>query len=396
MVTETLITRRETTGTSPAGRRRSEPDSALDPVVFGWGAAQLPFAYSQDDLAAWMSRGKDVRTTRRIRAAFTGASIDRRSSCLPDFACLPQDAVLFRGANPTTAERMRVFSKVSVEPACDAARRALTSGGVLPAEVTHLLLATCTGFAAPGLDQDLMLELGLAPSVRRVLLGFQGCSAGVVALRTASEIARGDSRAIILVVSVELCSLHFQPDLCPSDLRGHALFADGAGAAVVGTRSIREGTHGKSPPEEAVPWIQLHEGRSLLLNDTRELMSWDIEDFGFRMRISRDVPASIERALPAFLEMDRGVPEWWVVHPGGPAILDRIQLGLGLSPDRLEDSRSVLRKHGNMSSATVFYIFDRLTKRADRAGSGSGEVSGIALAFGPGLCAEALQFSWKP
>jgi predicted naringenin-chalcone synthase len=262
-----------------------------------------------------------------------------------------------------------------------AARLALDTAGVAPAHVSHLLFVTCTGFAAPGPDQDLVERLGLPLSVRRVQIGFQGCSAGVVALRTAAEIIRGNPEAVVLVVSVELSSLHFQSELADESLRGHALFADGAGAALL-ARQASMGVIDRG----AFASVQLGDARSLLMPAARDEMTWRVEDTGFRMRLTNRIPGELSRALPSIVE-GFGARSFrhWAVHPGGPAILETVARSLSIPDGVLAPSREVLREFGNMSSATIFFVMESIAK-------GAVPGAGLALAFGPGLTADALAF----
>jgi alpha-pyrone synthase len=304
--------------------------------------------------------------------------VTRRHSVLPDFAPGAEPR-LFRGNVPTTAERLAVFEECAPQLAERAARIALDASGVAPDSFTHFIFVTCTGLVAPGPDQELVERLGLPLTIRRVQIGFQGCSAGLVALRTAAEIVRGDPAARVLVVSVELSSLHFQADLAEEDLRGHALFADGSGAAVVGVPTARR--TGRS--------ISLGVGRSLLIPEAKGDMTWNIGGSGFRMQLTSRVPAALSEALPGFVEAfhdgDLSEVEHWAVHPGGPVILDGIGRTLGLPPDSLDTSRSVLRECGNMSSATIFFVLREIAATGVPG-------TGIAFAFGPGLTAEGLAF----
>lgn len=300
---------------------------------------------------------------------------------LPDFGGL--EPRLFRGAVPSTAERMAAFGREAPGLAAAAAGSALESAGVDPASVTHLLFVTCTGFVAPGPDRDLVLRLGLPPTIRRVQIGYQGCSAGIVALRTAAEIVRGDAETCVLVVAVELASLHFQTAIGEAELRGHALFADGAGAAVVaGARAAEAARH-----ERLATRVQLEAGASELVADSAGDMTWDVGDTGFLMRLSARVPDALSSALPSFVrDLAGGATDirHWAIHPGGPVILDRLARSLDLAPAQLAASHDVLRTCGNMSSATIFFVFERC--------SGEGPGSGLALAFGPGLTIEGLRF----
>jgi predicted naringenin-chalcone synthase len=228
---------------------------------------------------------------------------------------------------------------------------------------------------APGLDQVVARRLGLAASVERVVVGFMGCYAGVTALRTAAHIVRSDPAARVLVVAVELCTLHLQPTDRLDSLLAMAQFADGCAAALV----TGEG-----------PGLALGEGLSLTLEDSQDLITWTIGDTGFAMELSGEVPARLAEAL-ADDDVARVVTggeaiEAWAVHPGGRSILDAVERGLALPPEKLAASRAVLHEFGNMSSATVIFVLQRLMTECPQ--------SGIALAFGPGLAMEGLRFGW--
>lgn len=376
-----------------AAERKSYAPLGGMPRVLGWGTALPPYRYAQEEIAAWLASSLDARRARRLKAAFRGSGIQSRCGCLPDFSQECREPRVFRGPSPSTGARLAAYREHAPDLACEAARRALEAARIPASRVTHLFVSTCTGFVAPGPDQDIVERLGLLPSVRRVLFGFQGCSAGVAALRTAAEIARGDPAAILLVVAVELSSLHFQPSVPDEDLRGHTLFADGAGAAVVAGAAIPS-TNGASP-DGAHREVILERGCSRLVLNTRDHMTWTVGDHGFLMRLSADVPETLGNLLPDFLHELRGFHdapdlreesnELWAVHPGGPAILDRIESSLALAAADLDSARTVLRRNGNMSSATIFFVFEELL-RTERRGAGN------ALAFGPGLTIEGLRF----
>jgi predicted naringenin-chalcone synthase len=245
-------------------------------------------------------------------------------------------------------------------------------------EVTHMVVASCTGFTAPGLDQVLARRLGLAPTVERVVIGFMGCYAGVTALRTAGHIVRSDPTARVLVVAIELCSLHLQPTDRLDRLMAMAQFADGCAAALV----TAEGAG-----------LVLGEGLSLTLEDSHDLITWTIGDTGFAMELSGEVPGRLAEALGQDAVADAvtsGQPieaiEAWAVHPGGKSIVDAVERGLGLPAGKVAASRAVLQEYGNMSSASVLFVLERLM--AERP------ASGVALAFGPGLAMEGLRFGW--
>jgi predicted naringenin-chalcone synthase len=274
---------------------------------------------------------------------------------------------------PSTRERMAVYAREAPELALAAIGKLGELG-----EITHLVVASCTGFTAPGLDQVIARRLGLSPSLERVVIGFMGCYAGVTALRTAAHLVRSDPQARVLVVAVELCSLHLQPTDRLESLLAMAQFADGAGAALV-TGSGRGLVLG--PP------------LSQTLDDSHDLITWTIGDTGFAMELSGEVPGRLADALarPDVAQAITGgepasAVEAWAVHPGGKSIVDAVERGLALPPDKLAASREVLQACGNMSSATVLFVLEKLMPQRP--------ATGVALAFGPGLSMEGLRFAW--
>ncbi len=282
------------------------------------------------------------------------------------------------GQTPGTAERMRAHQPAARALGATAARRALERAGPgAVADVGDLIAVSCTGYAGPGLDVHLAADLGLEAGVRRLAIGHMGCYAALPGLRTAAALA-GASGGRALVTCVELCSLHLQPARSREEAVCQSLFGDGAGAALVG-------------PGGTGPRIVA--ARSRTVPGTEQRMGWSIDGNGFRMSLSPRVPAIIERALAPLLAglLDPHgltVPEigHWVVHPGGPEILDRVGRRLGLADACLARSRETLADGGNRSSATVLFILESLLD--------SGEVSPgewiVMLAFGTGLTLEAL------
>jgi predicted naringenin-chalcone synthase len=292
-----------------------------------------------------------------------------------------------RGNFPGTAERMALYETEALTLALHAvhALAAPDDLAALLARVTHLVVASCTGFVAPGLDVALIDALGLNDDVQRTLVGFMGCSAALPALRVAQQAVCADSDALVLVVNVELCSLHLHESSNVEELLSFLLFGDGASAALVGAQ-----------PAGA----ELLDFRSKLLPDSRGLITWDVGNRGFEMRLSGLVPGRIAEALLA--EVLRGDASGllrgqraadyalWAVHAGGRSVLDAVERGLALPPAALADSRAVLRAVGNVSSATVMFVLRRMLASAPPG------ALGMALAFGPGLTAESMRFRIAP
>jgi predicted naringenin-chalcone synthase len=262
--------------------------------------------------------------------------------------------------------------------ATGAACAALRAAGLRAEEVTHVVTVSCTGFAAPGIDTRLIEALRLPPTTQRTHVGFMGCHGAINGLRVADSLVRADPEAVVLVCTVELSSLHFSYGWSPEMMVANALFADGA-AAVVG-RARRDGADGWTVASFA----------TLLIPGTSEDMSWRIGDHGFRMTLSARVPDLVRDAVGGWLEgwlgeSGLGIADIasWAVHPGGPRILGAVEAAAGLGRERTRVSRAVLADYGNMSSATVLFILERL--RSENAPRPC-----VALALGPGLVAEAV------
>ena len=280
-----------------------------------------------------------------------------------------------RGAFPSTGERMRRYQAEAPALAQRAVEK-LALGDDLK-RATHLIVTSCTGFSAPGLDLQLMQACGLDPSIERTLVGFMGCYAAVSALKLARHIVRSEPQARVLVVSLELCTLHLQEVDDLEQVLTFLVFGDGCAAALVTAEP-----HG----------LRLDRFKAVVAPQTGQHITWDIGDLGFDMFLSGQVPGAIGTALRTSRQevLDGADPahiDLWAVHPGGRSVLDAVEQALDLGPEALQASREVLRLYGNMSSPTVLFVLEALMRHAE-AGQ-----RGCAMAFGPGLTAETLLFS---
>ncbi len=276
---------------------------------------------------------------------------------------------------PPTSRRMALYHRFAPALALRAIEKLRAKSPI--DGVTHLVVASCTGFVAPGVDQIIADALGLA-DVERTLIGFMGCYAAVAALRTARHIVRSEPAARVLVVTVELSSLHLQVERQVERLLMMLQFGDGAAAALV--------TAGRSGIGIDTPF-------TLQLPDSTELIRWHIGDTGFLMQLSGEVPGRIQAALredPVRRQLcgsdGPAAIEHWAVHAGGRSILDAVEHGLDLDDQALAASRGILARYGNMSSATLMFILADLLDQGRRG-------CGVALAFGPGLAAEGFRFT---
>jgi predicted naringenin-chalcone synthase len=309
----------------------------------------------------------------------TKGQIEHRFSVLPPGENPEQGSadgtgVFSRERFPTTGERMRLFEEHA--PALAEATVAKLALGAETRSVSHVIVTSCTGLYAPGLDLDLVERCGLDPSVERTMVGFMGCYAAINALKLARHIVRSEPLSRVLVVNLELCSLHFQQADDLEQLLSFMVFGDGCAASLVSAEPTG---------------LALDRFHAVLVPNTRPLITWKIRDAGFDMHLSGKVPGAIARGVESVggTILDGAAPaaiDHWAVHPGGRSILDAVEHGFGLGPDALAASRDVLARFGNMSSATVMFVLQSLLATAKR-----GE-RGCALSFGPGLTAETMLF----
>jgi alpha-pyrone synthase len=275
------------------------------------------------------------------------------------------------GNFPDTARRMQLFEQsapVLMRKAVD--RLALNEKE--RSSITHVLVTCCTGLYAPGLDFEIVDHVGLSAGVERTMVGFMGCYAAINALKLARHIVRSDPKAAVLMVNLELCTLHLQETQELEQVLSFLIFADGAAASLI------------SACEQG---FALDSFKAVTVPETRGLITWKIRGMGFDMLLSGRVPAELVRALhEGELIAERDGIDLWAVHPGGRSILDAVEKGLELPVGALAASREVLSCYGNMSSATVMFVLQRMMQQA-RPGQ-----RGCALSFGPGLTAETMRF----
>jgi alpha-pyrone synthase len=308
------------------------------------------------------------------------SAIEHRFSILQpvasaDGAWSDAEQLYIRGSFPGTAQRMGVFERFAPQ----LARCALKKLAITEAErqsITHVIVTSCTGLYAPGLDFDVVDALELKQPVERTMIGFMGCYAAINALKSARHVVRSEPDACVLILNLELCTLHMQetPDL--EQVLSFLLFADGCAACLVSGHA---------------QGLAMDSFLALRLPETAPLITWRIGKSGFDMHLSGQVPAEIRHSLAEVgREIMRGNDpasiDLWAVHPGGRTILDAVEKGLELQPESLSDSRAILAQFGNMSSATVMFVLQRIMRRAQPG------LQGCAMSFGPGVTAETMLF----
>ncbi|WVZ62842.1 hypothetical protein U9M48_012540 [Paspalum notatum var. saurae] len=307
---------------------------------------------------------------------------------------------------PTMKQRLDISNAAVTQMATEASLSCVRSWGGDLSSITHLVYVSSSEARFPGGDLHLARALGLSPDVRRVMLAFTGCSGGVAGLRVAKGLAEScGPGARVLLATSETTIVGFRPPSPdrPYDLVGVALFGDGAGAAVIGTDP--------SPPER--PLFELHAALQRFLPDTERTIEGRLTEEGIKFQLGRELPHIIEahvedfcKKLIAELDVDgAGGAElsyddlFWAVHPGGPAILTKMESRLGLAADKLRASRCALRDFGNASSNTIVYVLENMVEDTRRrkllaaaaADDGGEECEwGLILAFGPGITFEGI------
>lgn len=351
-------------------------------------ARALPKHYaSQAELTAALARlyATQPHNLRRLEALHGAMAIDGRYTALAldDYPALRD----FGAANDA-------FIEVGTELAVQATSEALTRAGIEAKEVKHIFFVSVTGLATPSLDARLVNRLGLPADVKRTPIFGLGCVAGAAGTARLADSLRAHPDEAGLLVSVELCSLTLQRrDLSVANLVASGLFGDAAAAVVMlGAR------HPRVQSAKAAGWPAVRATRAVLYPDTEALMGWRIGGDGFRIVLSATVPQVVEKfiardvdALLAANGLVRADVGTWVLHPGGPKVIDASQRALGLSEADVASSRGNLARYGNISSAAVLLMLHDRCLEATPPAPGTW---GVMLALGPGFCAELVLLQW--
>lgn len=352
-------------------------------------ATSVPeFKFKQDELRERMKNVVEgtERDRRIIHQIYSRSGIQTRHSVVNDFQETGSHTLFFngQGASPGTQSRNDIYIREGRKLFVDVAKKLVSDTSNITDEITHLITVSCTGFYAPGPDFDIIRALNLKSGIERYHLGFMGCYASIPALKLADQICRADEDATVMIVSVELCTLHFQANPKLDDLLSASVFADGGAGAIISS---------KTP---ASTGYRIDGFASALMDKGEDDMAWSIGDKGFNMTLSSYIPELLGEGLEDFLKpvfKDYDISLWdidvWGVHPGGRAILDKVQNVLNLPKETLKASRAVLSNFGNMSSATILFVLKELLKND----SVSADSKALALAFGPGLTLESALLS---
>lgn len=354
------------------------------------GTATPDHCFPQSKIAEFMAEALQLQgdERRRLLALHRSTQIRHRHTVLADYGTSNGNFAFFPNTPdlepfPSVSRRMQAYRQYAAPLAIRAVEQCLEKYPTFVlAEITHLITVSCTGMYAPGLDIDLIEKLRLPTSTQRTAINFMGCYGAFNALKLADTICRAEPEAKVLVVCVELCSLHFQKNKAEDHLLSNALFADGAAAVII------------EPQARSGIALQMTSFYCDLVLDGKQEMAWHIADFGFEMTLSAYVPDMIEKGIQQLinrllkhtgLELE-GIAHF-CIHPGGRRILEVIEQKLGLSTHDNRYAYEVLHQYGNMSSPTVLFVLAALWK--DLAQSHD-QQNILSCAFGPGLTLESM------
>ncbi len=363
----------------------------MNSCISAIGTANPQYRTSQNDIYQFMVEAFDLdkNNASRLKLIYDNSGIEHRFSVLPDFGKESNEKLLFDNSSdekpvPGTGERMDQYQKEAAGVAAAAAINCLKNFKEdISSKITHLITVSCTGMYAPGIDINLVEILGLDHSVERTCINFMGCYGALNALKTADYICRAQNDAKVLIVCIELCTLHFQKESTLDNWVANSLFSDGAAAALVENCEHRTGTGN---------FLTLDTFYSEFIPAAKNEMGWYIGDKGFEMKLTSKVSKLILKYLPAVAKkiiekagIDASDVDSYAIHPGGRKILEAAETALGFSRESNKYSYQVLRDYGNMSSASILFVLEKILME-----NSAGPKNILGCAFGPGLTVESM------
>jgi predicted naringenin-chalcone synthase len=361
----------------------------MQSVITALGIANPPYQRPQTEIAELLAQGFHLtpEQAKLVKRIYQSSGIETRYSVLRDYLAKPGEFEFFPNTPelpfPSTAQRMALYKAHALGLALAAIANALIQRPeIAPDQITHLITVSCTGMYAPGIDIEIVQELGLNTSVKRSAVNFMGCYGAFNGMKLANSICMADAQAVVLVVCVELCSLHVQKEFNMNNIVSNALFADGAAAVLI------------QPPQSAVSGLQFQAFHCDLIPQTSSEMAWCIADSGFDMVLTAYVPEAIRLGIAEFMQRLLAVNRQsmqevslYAIHPGGLKILSACEEALGITPEDNRFAYQVLRQYGNMSSPTVLFVLKALQASLTKGDMGK---SIFSCAFGPGLTLESM------
>ncbi len=360
-------------------------------VILDISTAVPDFPIAKEDLVQFYTRSLAASgmpaITKKLGILMEKTKIIDRYSCIPDFKGKEQQLFTDENYIQPVERRMEVYKKMVLPLATKAIDALLLKNNIQTTDITHLITVSCTGLFAPGLEFLVADHFNLHHT-EKIALNFLGCYAAIKALKHAHFIAQANPEACVLIVCVELCSLHFFPSIIDEDIVANLLFADGAAAVFVC------GDESNLIKNKQV--LRIETIGSACIPHSGDLMTWDISSVAFRMYLNKHlvktIKENIEPVVNGFLMDRRSETDYWAIHPGGVRIVEAVKDSLQLNDDNVEDSMYVLKHFGNMSSPTILFILNRILRKI-RIAEHSTSKRIFGCAFGPGLTVEMIQLT---
>jgi alkylresorcinol/alkylpyrone synthase len=322
-----------------------------------------------------------MRRDGKLRRFFESVQVEERSFIIP------VERIMALGG---FKERNAIYIEGALELAEEVLRKALVDAGIEAGDVGMLATTSVTGIAVPALDARLMNRIDFSPNMVRLPLFGLGCLGGAAGVARVAEWLRGHPDKCAILLSVETCSLAFQREADLGNLVSIGLFGDGAAAVV-----LAGAQHPLATQRRAGARARVLGSLSTFFSNTERVMGWDVGDNGFTPVLSADVPNIVREKAPQAVDallsrfkLNRQNVRRWVMHPGGPKVIDAMQESLGITPEALTPTRRHLARVGNLSSASVLFILDGHRRSFTESGDRDGY--GVMMALGPAFCSEVV------
>ena len=353
------------------------------------GTATPQIKASQQQAALILTNVLNIeeREERRLAALFRATGIESRYSVVGDYLKEREEYDFFpnevSGDFPTVGKRMKLFEQAALPLAVNAITACFDSQDEVSInEITHLIVVSCTGMYAPGLDIEIIQHYNLRPDIKRTAINFMGCYAALNALKVADAFCKSDPDARILIVCLELCTLHFQKNTNKDQLLSCAIFSDGAAAALV------------QPKPSKKVCLSIEAAYCTMALHGKNEMAWRIADEGFTMVLTSYVSVLIKEGIKELTDkllqkINLSEISYFAIHPGGKKILEVIEEELGLTKEDNCHAYEVLRNYGNMSSPTILFVLNSIFKSLNALDK---DKKILSFAFGPGLTLESMLF----
>lgn len=353
------------------------------------GVANPAYKRSQLETAELIITGFNLNTVekRLLKSIYKTTGIEQRYSVLSDycksagqFEFFPNDP---EAPFPSTSARMKIYKENALQLALAAIKNCLSQIEYFNhKDITHVITVSCTGMYAPGIDIEIVKELNLKPTTKRTAINFMGCYGAFNAIKVADAICKAEPEATVLVVSVEICSIHFQKTMNIANMLSNAIFADGSGAVIVQAKTKQK------------KYLTLEAFHCDLIPHASDQMTWHISDNGFDIELSTYVPEVIKSGIAEFTDnllkifgLTLADVDYYAIHPGGIKILQVCEEKLNISKEQNKFAYHVLRHYGNMSSATILFLLKAIL---DDMNENDHQKTIFSCAFGPGLTLESM------